>query len=63
MDIKRREALAKTVLDISKVAVGAAFASEFFATYTVLPRAVILVSPFLLIALGLWLQPSKQELE
>jgi hypothetical protein len=59
----RPEALAKTVLDFSKVAVGAAFASEFFAKYALLPRVVILIAPFLLIWLGIWLQPSKKELE
>ncbi|MBI1869736.1 MAG: hypothetical protein HYS07_00925 [Chlamydiae bacterium] len=63
MDTKRKEALSKTVLDLAKIAVAAAFASEFFAKFTWAPRVIILVSPFLLLLFGVWVQPTKEELE
>jgi hypothetical protein len=58
---KRRELLAKTLMDIAKIAIAAAFASEFFLKFVSWLRAIILLGLVASVGIGFLVCPKGEE--
>lgn len=58
---RRRDLLAKTIMDIVKVAIAVAFASEFFFKFAIWLKVSLLISIILLIIIGFLVCPKGGE--
>jgi hypothetical protein len=58
---KRRELLAKTLMDIAKVTIAAAFASELFTKFSNLLRVLFAAGVLLVITVAFLVCPKTEE--
>ncbi|MEW6096270.1 MAG: hypothetical protein AB1567_07065 [bacterium] len=60
---KRRELLARTLMDITKIVIAAAFASEFFFKFAIWLRILLLCGIGLTVILGILVCPKDERKE
>jgi hypothetical protein len=58
---KRRELLAKTLMDIAKISIAAAFASEFFFKFAIWLRLLVLSAIIASLGIGFLVCPKGEE--